>query len=284
MADLHQVLTVCGVQDQNVRQQIIDGKGFAALEDIAILEGDADVTEMAKRMAARPAANNRVFLATTVIKKIQGLVWWVRDQRKLNQDIDPVLFTPAMLAESMKKKRIQKELSGATDASASELPKFDPDDYDTHEDAFLNFLSRSYGVQNESLRYVVRPDEVPAEFVNDAEERMFSIPLEGAAFDTDNVTVYHKLKAFLIDTAGWTWIEPFNSTQDGHGAFWAWENHYNGQGELRKRTQMKLKIKAMSSESKASAYIVGSLPFIVFALIFMIALGIGSGGRLSRRS
>ncbi|MCJ8190191.1 type II secretion system F family protein [Sphingomicrobium aestuariivivum] len=39
---------------------------------------------------------------------------------------------------------------------------------------------------------------------------------------------------------------------------------------LRKRQQMKLKIKAMSSESKASAYIVGSLPFIVFALIMMV--------------
>ena len=39
---------------------------------------------------------------------------------------------------------------------------------------------------------------------------------------------------------------------------------------LRKRAQMKLKIKAMSSESKASAYIVGSLPFIVFGLIWWI--------------
>ena len=39
---------------------------------------------------------------------------------------------------------------------------------------------------------------------------------------------------------------------------------------LRKRSQMKLKIKAMSSESKASAYIVGSLPFIVFIMIFTI--------------
>jgi len=38
---------------------------------------------------------------------------------------------------------------------------------------------------------------------------------------------------------------------------------------LRKRAQMKLKIKAMSSESKASAYIVGSLPFLVFALIYV---------------
>ena len=39
---------------------------------------------------------------------------------------------------------------------------------------------------------------------------------------------------------------------------------------LRMRGQMKLKIKAMSSESKASAYIVGSLPFIVFGMIWMI--------------
>lgn len=40
---------------------------------------------------------------------------------------------------------------------------------------------------------------------------------------------------------------------------------------LRKRAQMKLKIRALSSESKASAYIIGALPFIVFALIWMIA-------------
>jgi tight adherence protein B len=39
---------------------------------------------------------------------------------------------------------------------------------------------------------------------------------------------------------------------------------------LRKRAQMKLKIRAMSSESKASAYIVGSLPFVVFSLVWMI--------------
>jgi tight adherence protein B len=39
---------------------------------------------------------------------------------------------------------------------------------------------------------------------------------------------------------------------------------------LRKRAQMKLKIRAMSSESKASAYIVGSLPFVVFTLVTLV--------------
>ncbi|WP_156841938.1 type II secretion system F family protein [Novosphingobium aquimarinum] len=39
---------------------------------------------------------------------------------------------------------------------------------------------------------------------------------------------------------------------------------------LRKRSQMKLKIRAMSSESKASAYIVGALPFIVFLMVWWV--------------
>ena len=46
---------------------------------------------------------------------------------------------------------------------------------------------------------------------------------------------------------------------------------------LRKRAQMKLKIRAMSSESKASAYIVGSLPFIVFGLVSMVNPGYMAG-------
>ncbi len=41
-------------------------------------------------------------------------------------------------------------------------------------------------------------------------------------------------------------------------------------GVLRQRAQMKLKIRAMSSESKASAYIIGCLPFLVFGLICWI--------------
>ncbi|WP_066555713.1 type II secretion system F family protein [Croceicoccus bisphenolivorans] len=39
---------------------------------------------------------------------------------------------------------------------------------------------------------------------------------------------------------------------------------------LRDRMQMKLKIRAMSSEAKASAYIVGALPFVVFTMVYML--------------
>jgi tight adherence protein B len=39
---------------------------------------------------------------------------------------------------------------------------------------------------------------------------------------------------------------------------------------LRKRAQMKLKIRSMSSEAKASAYIIGALPFCVFGMIYTV--------------
>ena len=42
---------------------------------------------------------------------------------------------------------------------------------------------------------------------------------------------------------------------------------------LRKRRQMKNKVKAMSSEAKASGIIIGSLPFIMFAIIYVLNPG-----------
>lgn len=42
---------------------------------------------------------------------------------------------------------------------------------------------------------------------------------------------------------------------------------------LRKRRQLKLKIKALSSEAKASAYIIGSLPFVMAGVIYMLNPG-----------
>ncbi len=39
---------------------------------------------------------------------------------------------------------------------------------------------------------------------------------------------------------------------------------------LRQRKQMKLKVKAMSSEAKASAYIIGSLPFLMFFALYFL--------------
>jgi tight adherence protein B len=39
---------------------------------------------------------------------------------------------------------------------------------------------------------------------------------------------------------------------------------------LRRRRQMGIKVQAMSSEARASAYIIGSLPFVMFAILYLV--------------
>jgi hypothetical protein len=114
-------------------------------------------------------------------------------------------------------------------------------------------LSQTRGTQGESLKYVARDAVVPTVFVDDAERRMYQLPLTGGAFEEDNKQTFRLLKSYLINTPGWTCIESFNATENGRGAFLAWATHYNGQSELSKRSAMaKAKIKNLFYKNERS--------------------------------
>jgi hypothetical protein len=137
--------------------------------------------------------------------------------------------------------------------SVSDLGKFDPEEFETGETAFVNLLSQTHGTQGESLKYVACEAVVPAVFADDAERRMYQLPLTGGAFEEDNKQTFHLLKSYLINMPGWTWIESFNVTENGRGTFLAWATHYNGQGELLKCTAMaKAKIKNLFYKNEQS--------------------------------
>jgi tight adherence protein B len=91
----------------------------------------------------------------------------------------------------------------------------------------------------------------------------------------DRIKVGKTMEDALQDTANRLSIAEFNffcitlAIQRETGGNLA-ETLSNLADVLRKRAQMKLKIKAMSSEAKASAWIVGALPFIVFLLISFV--------------
>lgn len=89
------------------------------------------------------------------------------------------------------------------------------------------------------------------------------------------VKVGRKMEEALWETAKRLNIPEFNfftvalSIQTETGGNLA-ETLSNLSDILRKRKQMKFKVKAMSSEAKTSAYIIGSLPFIMFLLLYLI--------------
>jgi len=235
--DIHAALTVCNFNDAGIRNRIINNKGFQSLADFGILDSDKDVLEMVKRLGSRTEAAGRVFVGTIQVKKLQALCYWVRDHQKRGQVINHEEWDEQAVQATLEMMRIEKGRE-AGNLSVKDLGKFDPDDFETYEMAFMNLLAQTYGSNKESLKYIVRASVVPAAFTDEAERRMFQLPLTGNTFVEDNKVVYRLLKSFLVNTPGWTWIEGFDATENGRGAFQAWSDHYNGQGELSKRTAL----------------------------------------------
>ena len=126
----------------------------------------------------------------------------------------------AMMNQAAKMKNLRHELADK-EPLVTDLGKFDPDDFNAHEDAFLNLLAQSFGVLREPLHYVVHPGMPPAEFAMNKEQRMYQFPLTGGSFELDNQAVYRKLKAFLIDSQGWAWIEWHDTAENGCAAYMA---------------------------------------------------------------
>jgi hypothetical protein len=200
---------------------------------------------MVKCLGNRTVAAGRVNVVAIQVKKLQALCYWVRDQQKNGQGITQDDWDDCTVMAMIEKMRIEKG-QDTGNVLVMDLGKFNPDDFKTHETAFINLLAQTYGVQGENLKYIVHGVVTPAEFVNDTEQHLYQLSLTDKAFSMDNKLVYCLLKSFLVNTSGCTWIEPYNTMENGCGAFLAWTSHYNGQGELSKCTAMaKARIKSL---------------------------------------
>ena len=76
------------------------------MSDLGVLETNADITEMAKRMASHTQAEGRVLLGTVVIKRLQTLVWWIRDHQKRGLDLVAAEFDVDAMNEAAEMKSL----------------------------------------------------------------------------------------------------------------------------------------------------------------------------------
>ena len=113
-------------------------------------------------------------------------------------------------------------------------------------------ISETMGVVGSEI-----PDPVGGEFRAVADRMRIGRTMEAALQETADRLATPEFQFFVITLA-------IQRETGGNLA----ETLSNLGDVLRKRLQMKLKIRAMSSESKASAYIIGALPFLVFGIIW----------------
>jgi hypothetical protein len=152
------------------------------------------------------------------VKKLQALCYWVCDQQKHGQGITQDDWDDDMVIAMIEKMCIKKGRDTGNDL-VMDLGKFNPDDFKTHETVFINLLAQMYGAQGENLKCIMHDVIIPAEFVNDAKWHMYRLPLTGEAYSTENMSVYCLLKSFLVNMSGWTWIELYDTMENGQQAF-----------------------------------------------------------------
>jgi hypothetical protein len=86
-------------------------------------------------------------------------------------------------------KQIRKEMAEQAEPSGNELGNFDPDRFETFDDAFMNLLASTTGVLGIPLCYIIC-DETPQEEFSSKEKRcMYNVPMTGTAYKTDNIRV-----------------------------------------------------------------------------------------------
>ena len=173
---------------------------------------------MVKHMALQPSvATGRVILGTMQIKKLQALVYWVKDYVRCRMQASPELWTMNEMNVAMEQKE-SKYNYGKIDVDIIDPGKCQMDfGWDNWQIAFVNKLNAMMGAAKVPVNYIICPDWDSNNelFLEDNEMQWYQMPLTGENFKGDNKLVYQMLKSACIKSDAWTWIQSFDRTLYG---------------------------------------------------------------------
>ena len=144
------------------RDVFIEVEGLNTIEAFGALSSDGDVTEMvAKRMASRTTNAGRVIVRGTMqIKRIQALVFWVKDHERRQMEIEPNNWNEEELRAMLARKEADQNFE-KLDIDIVDPGKCQTDfGWDAWQSAFTNKLSATMGAANVPLAFVIRKNEL----------------------------------------------------------------------------------------------------------------------------
>ena len=226
------VLTICQANANKINAFEVTER-LNTLEDYAEMTHD-DVKAIASKLEKRTVATGRVLLPQKLIKNVEALCFWCREETRKGVTLDHTNFTAAALTQAKIDMRRREE--DKTDTPQIKPEKFKTKNWKTWAKQFDIYLSNHKGAQFCPLDYVIRPT-VPAGFVhtNPREAALYQYPLTGLHFREDNMQVYRMLSDLVSGTEAKSWINEFNRAQDGRNAWLALQNHYEGGGNEQKK-------------------------------------------------
>ena len=119
---------------------------------------------MAKRMAARPSAAGRAILGTMHIKRLQALVYWVKDQNRQGITADPNSWDENAMVESMEHKEAEYNFDKIDVASIDPGKCCTDHGWDNWQIAIENKVNATLGAARAPIDYyIIREDNPPDE-------------------------------------------------------------------------------------------------------------------------
>jgi hypothetical protein len=204
--------------------QFIALHGINSVDDFIRLEPQ-QAKEMIKAQNTRHPAQSMGIL---VQNNLTGLIWYCKDKHRRGLPIDPNNIDKDDLMEGHL----------AYEAYVQNCDKGDDKiNFDDWDRKVTETLSLVYGRQYCPLAYVIRPDK-PAgwdpivDSATDYERLMYQLPLNGAAYNRDNETVFSYIQLAVLQTPAETWIFDAIAGRDGRAAMLALRHHYEGAAKL----------------------------------------------------
>ena len=228
------LLSVCSFSAQQ-QNAIILTEG---LSNIALIKSvaDNDVSHMAERLSRLSVARGGCYIGTVQINNFRALLWWLEDITAQGIALVPTQWNQLTMAESII--RLKESRSNEKKSDSVESPKkINPNKWTDQHSGFMNFLRSTLSSDKKrTLAYVVRQNP-PVGYtpVSREEQMMYSAPLIGVHYESDNIAVYQAIKQWCLDTAAWAWVRTYDKDQDGRAAMEALRQHYDGPGETRRQ-------------------------------------------------
>jgi hypothetical protein len=232
-------LDVVGFHNPAERLRIIEA-GLTDYEDFRYLV-DKDIRNMAEEFAKRSAAQGCITFGLGRIKELTGLMHWVQDCFRTDDDPNDMIFNEEALAEAQSRALIRKSDIDLVDTNTkvADPDKFrDERKWPEWNKAFTNYLSVIPGVSGIPLSYVVRDNEEPDEdemYLSFNERMIAHAPHTGQYYEADSRCVHNLLTGFLHGEPTETWIRSLSHFQDGRCDMLALRRHYAGEGNSTRR-------------------------------------------------
>ncbi len=216
---LNYCYNLIGFATQQHRQRLQDD-GLATFEDFRNVM-ESDIGDMAEAFAKRSIAEGKIIFSHGRTKRLKGLMHWIQDCFRCNDQVDHNDFTLDAVHEALARAaagKVEADQSDITSTAAKPKQFTKESDWPSFSQAFQNYLSTIPGVFGVPLKYVIRDIAVPeadAVYNTFTERAIARTPLVGANFEAGARRMHQLSKSLIQGLPAKNWTQHLIEQQDG---------------------------------------------------------------------